>query len=41
MMSETEIKPKFGEVYKCDFYDETIRTEIKGPRPVVTISTKY
>ena len=40
-MSEIEIKPKFGEVYKCSFYDETVGTEIKGARPVLIISTKW
>ncbi|CAG8489707.1 13538_t:CDS:2 [Gigaspora margarita] len=35
MMNEIEIKPRFGEVYKCAFYDETIGTEIREPRPVV------
>lgn len=40
-MNEIEIKPKFGEVYKCVFYDETIGTEIRGSRPVVVISTKW
>ncbi|CAI2181112.1 16277_t:CDS:2 [Funneliformis geosporum] len=40
MMNEIEIKPKFGEVYKCTFYDETVGTEIKGARPVLIISTK-
>ena len=39
-MNETEIKPKFGEVYKCAFYEETVGTEIKGFRPVLVISTK-
>jgi len=39
-MNEIEIKPKFGEVYKCTFYDETVGTEIKGARPVLIISTK-
>lgn len=38
--SAEQIKHQFGEVYKCDFYDETIGTEIRGPRPVVIISTK-
>jgi len=41
MMNEIEIKPKFGEVYKCTFYDETVGTEIKGARPVLIISTKW
>ena len=40
-MIGTEIKPKFGEVYKCNFYDEAIGTEIKGPRTVLIISTKW
>jgi mRNA-degrading endonuclease toxin of MazEF toxin-antitoxin module len=40
-MSETETKPKFGEVYKCSFYDESVGTEIKGPRPVLIISTQW
>ena len=40
-MNEIEIKPKFGEVYKCTFYDETVGTEIKGARPVLIISTKW
>lgn len=40
-MSEIEIKHQFGEVYKCAYYDETIGTEVKGPRPVVVISTKW
>ena len=41
MMSEIENKPKFGEVYKCSFYAETTGTEIRGPRPVLIISTKW
>jgi mRNA interferase MazF len=41
MMGEIEIKPEFGEVYKCSFYEETIGTEIRGPRPVLVISTKW
>jgi mRNA-degrading endonuclease toxin of MazEF toxin-antitoxin module len=36
-----QIKPQFGEVYKCAFYDETSGTEVRGPRPVVVISTKW
>jgi hypothetical protein len=38
--STKQIKPKFGEVYKCAFYEETVGTEIKGFRPVLIISTK-
>ena len=38
--SAKQIKHQFSEVYKCAFYDETIGTEIRGPRPVVVISTK-
>ena len=38
---EIEIKPKFGEVYKCAFYEETVGTEIKGFRPVLIISAKW
>jgi hypothetical protein len=37
--SSQQIKPKFGEIYKCAFYDEAIGTEIKGLRPVLIIST--
>lgn len=40
-MNEIEIKTKFGEVYKCAFYEETVGTEIKGFRPVLIISTKW
>ena len=40
-MSGSEIKHQFGEVYKCAFYEESIGTEIRGPRPVVVISTKW
>ena len=36
-----EIKPKFGEVYQCAFYEETIGSEIRGPRPVLIISAKW
>jgi len=39
-MSESEIKPQYGEIYKCSFYDESVGTEIKGARPVLIISTK-
>ena len=39
--SAEQIKPKFGEVYKCSFYVETIGTEIRGSRPVLIISTKW
>jgi mRNA-degrading endonuclease toxin of MazEF toxin-antitoxin module len=39
-MNETEIKPKYGEVYKCAFYEETVGTEIKGFRPVLVISAQ-
>lgn len=38
---EIEIKPQFGEVYKCAFYEETVGTEIKGFRPVLIISAKW
>ena len=39
--TETEINPKFGEVYKCAFYEESIGNEVKGHRPVLVISTKW
>ncbi|CAI2187254.1 8623_t:CDS:2 [Funneliformis geosporum] len=39
-MTETEIKPKFGEVYKCAFYGESVGSEVKGHRPVLVVSTK-
>lgn len=39
--SAEQVKPKFGEVYKCAFYDEAIGTEIRGPRPVLIISTRW
>ena len=39
--SAEQIKPQFGEVYKCAFYDETTGTEIRGPRPVLVISTQW
>lgn len=41
MMTETEVKPKFGEVYKCAFYLETVGSEVKGYRPVLVISTQW
>jgi mRNA-degrading endonuclease toxin of MazEF toxin-antitoxin module len=40
-MTEIEIKPKFGEVYKCAFYTETVGSEVKGYRPVLVISAKW
>jgi mRNA-degrading endonuclease toxin of MazEF toxin-antitoxin module len=44
-MIETETKPikkpRAGEIYKCSFYEETIGSEIKGPRPVVVISENW
>ena len=39
--SAEQIKPQFGEVYKCAFYDETTGTEIRGSRPVLVISTQW
>lgn len=44
-MIETETKPtkkpRAGEIYKCAFYEETVGTEIKGPRPVLVISENW
>ena len=40
-MTETEIKPKFGEIYKCAFYTESVGSEVKGYRPVLIISAKW
>ena len=47
-MIETEIKkdkqikkPRAGEIYKCAFYEETVGTEIRGPRPVLIISEDW
>jgi len=39
--TESEIKPQFGEVYKCAFYVETVGSEVKGYRPVLVISAKW
>lgn len=44
MMNEIEnnkIKPQFGEVYKCSFYEESIGSEVRGPRPVLIISSQW
>lgn len=43
-MTTTEnekIKPRFGEVYKCEFYEATVGSEIKGYRPVFIVSTPW
>lgn len=37
IMIETEIKPQFGEVYKCAFYLETVGSEVKGHRSVSVV----
>jgi mRNA-degrading endonuclease toxin of MazEF toxin-antitoxin module len=39
--SAKQIEPQFGEVYKCTFYEESIGSEVRGPRPVLIISSKW
>src|SRR4051794_20174009 len=39
--SAKQIKPRFGEVYKCAFYQETVGSEVKGYRPVLIVSAKW
>jgi mRNA-degrading endonuclease toxin of MazEF toxin-antitoxin module len=42
MMTENDNKkPKAGEIYKCAFYEDSVGTEIKGPRPILVVSENW